>query len=62
MNRRSTDDRGTIFTISQIVAALDDRNVLRALRLLEPAAESSELSPNLQDDAPRCARCITRGE
>jgi hypothetical protein len=62
MSRRPIDDRGTSFTISQIISALDDRNVLRAIRLLEPGSERSELSPKDQDDAPRCVRCTTRGE
>jgi hypothetical protein len=50
-------------TIGQIISALDDRNVLRALRLLEPAGEGSDpsLSPDRQD-GPRCATCVTRGE
>jgi hypothetical protein len=58
---RPTNDRGIGFTISQLISALDDRNVLRAIRLLEPDAKSSERSPSDQD-APRCARCVTRGE
>lgn len=50
-------------TIGQIISALDDRKVLQALRLLEPAAESSGHSPNPdQQDAPRCVQCTTRGE
>jgi hypothetical protein len=50
-------------TIGQIISALDDRNVLRALRLLEPAGEGSDpsLSPD-QQDGPRCTTCVTRGE
>jgi hypothetical protein len=62
MSRRPTDDRGTLFTISQLVSALDDRNLARAMRLLEPVAEGAEPSAELQDEAPRCERCITRGE
>jgi hypothetical protein len=63
MSPRPTDDRATSFTISQIISALDDRNLLRAMRLLEPAAESAELSPSPdRPDAPRCVRCITHGE
>jgi hypothetical protein len=54
-------DRGISFTISQLLSALDDRNIVRAVRLLEPQGKSSQLSPNDQD-APRCERCITRGE
>jgi hypothetical protein len=42
-------------TIGQLISALDDRNVLRALRLLEPAAGD-------QQDGPRCVKCITTGE
>ncbi len=63
MSRRPTDDRGTLFTIGQLVSALDDRNPLPALRLLEPAAPGTELAsdPNRQD-AERCVRCITHGE
>jgi hypothetical protein len=44
-------------TIGQIISALDDRNVLRALRLLEPAGEGPD-----QQDGPRCTTCVTRGE
>ena len=62
MSRRPTDDRGTLFTIGQLVSALDDRNLGRAMRLLEPAAESTALSSELQDEAPHCVRCVTRGE
>lgn len=62
MSRRPIGDRGISFTISQIISALDDRNVLRAMRLLEPAAESSERSSKDRDDAPRCVKCATRGE
>jgi hypothetical protein len=62
MSRRPTDDHATSFTISQIISALDDRNLLRAMRLLEPAA-SVEPSPSPdRPDAPRCVRCITHGE
>jgi hypothetical protein len=61
--RRPIEDRGRSFTISQIISALDDRDVTRAMRLLEPAPESGEGKPNPdRDDAPRCVRCITRGE
>jgi hypothetical protein len=50
-------------TIAQIISALDDRNVLRAMRLLEPASESADPSSNAdQQDGPRCVSCITRGE
>jgi hypothetical protein len=58
---RPTNDRGIGFTISQLISALDDRNVLRAIRVLEPADKSSELSPS-DENAPRCVRCVTRGE
>jgi hypothetical protein len=54
------NERGIGFTISQLISALDDRNIVRAVRLLEPAAEGSELSKDR--DPPRCARCVTRGE
>jgi hypothetical protein len=60
MSRRPTDDRGTLFTIGQLVSALDDRNLARAMRLLEP--ERATLAPELQDEAPRCLRCVTHGE
>jgi hypothetical protein len=55
---RPASDRGISFTISQLISALDDRNIVRAIRLLEPADDRSERSK----DAPRCERCITRGE
>jgi hypothetical protein len=63
MSRRLTDDRTKSFSISQIISALDDRNLSQAMRLLEPTAESAELSPSPdRPDAPRCVRCVTRGE
>jgi hypothetical protein len=62
MNRRPMDDRATSFSIGQIISALDDRNLLRAMRLLEPA-ESGEPSPGPdRPEAPRCVRCATHGE
>jgi hypothetical protein len=62
MSRRPTDDGGTGFSIGALISALDDRNISRAVRLLEPAAENAELSSKDQDDAPRCVKCTTRGE
>jgi hypothetical protein len=62
MSRRPTDDRGTGFSIGALISALDDRNILRAERLLEPAAENAELPSKDQDESPRCVKCITRGE
>jgi hypothetical protein len=47
-------------TIGQIISALDDRNVLPALRLLEPATEGAPGSD--QQDGPRCVTCPTHGE
>jgi hypothetical protein len=63
MTGRPIHDRKILTTIGQIISALDDRNVLRAVRLLEPVSESAEPSadPQLQD-GPRCIKCITRGE
>jgi hypothetical protein len=53
-------ERGLGFTIRRLLSALDDRNIVRAVRLLEPAAEDSEQS---KDQHPaRCDRCVTRGE
>jgi hypothetical protein len=50
-------------TIGQIISALDDRNVLRALRLLEPATEGAEPSAGSdRPDGPRCMTCVTHGE
>jgi hypothetical protein len=50
-------------TIGQIIFGLDDRNVLRALRLLEPVSESSDSAPKPdQQEGSRCVTCITRGE
>jgi hypothetical protein len=50
-------------TIGQIISALDDRNVARALRLLEPATEGAEPSTGSdQPDGPRCMTCVTHGE
>jgi len=63
MSRRPSDVRATSFTLSQIIFGLDDRNLLPALRMLEPAAESQEpsLSPD-RHEGPRCVKCATRGE
>jgi hypothetical protein len=63
MNRHPTDERRLGFSISQIISALDDRNLSQAMRLLEPAPERAEPSPEPdQRDAARCVRCATRGE
>jgi hypothetical protein len=63
MTGRPINDRKFLTTIGQIISALDDRNVLRAVRLLEPASESSEPSADPErQDGPRCVKCITRGE
>ena len=48
---RKPVDRKIRTTIGQIISALDDRNVLRAMRLLEPK--------NDQPDEPRCVNCST---
>jgi hypothetical protein len=61
MTGRPTNDRTILTTIGQLISALDDRNVLRAVRLLEPARESAEISPD-PEQQPRCVKCITRGE
>jgi hypothetical protein len=63
MSRRPSPDRATSFTLSQILFGLDDRNLLPALRMLEPVAESAEASSSPdRDEGPRCVRCATRGE
>ena len=63
MSRRPTDDRATKFSLSQIIFGLDDRNLLPAIRMLEPAAESAESSLGQEPhEGPRCVKCITRGE
>jgi len=59
MSNRPTQDRASRFTLGQLISALDDRNILRALRVLEPA-ESAEHRPEQRDG--RCVRCVTRGE
>ena len=49
--------------IGQIIAALDDRNLSRAMRVLDPERQNAELSSDPdQNDAPRCVNCATRGE
>jgi hypothetical protein len=62
MANRPVADRKTRATIGEIISALDDRNVLRAMRLLEPASEGAELSLNSDHDETRCVKCATRGE
>ncbi len=47
-------------TISQIIFGLDDRNLTRTLRLLEPESDSS--GPSKDPGGSRCATCVTRGE
>jgi hypothetical protein len=59
MSNRPTEDRASTFTLGQLISALDDRNILRALRVLEPT-ESAEQGPEQRDG--RCVRCVTRGE
>jgi hypothetical protein len=63
MSRRPSPDRATSFTLSQIIFGLDDRNLLPAMRMLKPVAESAEPSSSPdRDEGPRCVRCATRGE
>lgn len=63
----SIDDRkaagvGTIWaTLGQIMSALDDRDLLPALRVLEPRDGNASLDSDRQN-GPRCKRCATRGE
>jgi hypothetical protein len=53
--RSRPQDRGRpAGTIAQIISLLDDRNLSRAMRLLEPNPDES--------DATHCVRCVTRGE
>ncbi|HLH98497.1 MAG TPA: hypothetical protein VKW08_25590 [Xanthobacteraceae bacterium] len=40
--------------VGRVLSALDDRNPLTALRVLEPA--------RAQEEGLRCSRCATRGE
>jgi hypothetical protein len=56
-----TDDRASKFTLGQLISALDDRNILRAMRVLEPA-DGAEPSSRPDERDGRCVRCITRGE
>ena len=44
--------RGILTMIGEVLSALDDRNVLPAMRALEGEREAG----------PRCTRCVTRGE
>jgi hypothetical protein len=63
MTDRPVVARKSQTTIGQIIAALDDRNLSQAMRLLDSASESAHGLPNPdQQDAPRCVRCATRGE
>ena len=61
MSRRPSADRAASFTLSQIFFGLDDRNLLPAMRMLEPVAESAQASADREQE-PRCVRCATRGE
>ena len=63
MSRRPTDDRATKFSLSRFIFGLDDRNLLPAIRMLEPAAAGAEPSSSPdRPEGPRCLKCITRGE
>jgi hypothetical protein len=58
MTDRPVADRRPWAMIGQLLSALDDRNLSRAMRVLDP-----ERAPDAdQKDAPRCVRCATRGE
>jgi hypothetical protein len=59
MSNRPAEDRASKFTLGQLISALDDRNIVRALHVLEPA-DSAERGPEQRDG--RCVRCVTRGE
>jgi hypothetical protein len=54
----STHKGKILGTIGQLLSALDDRDPVRALRVLEPERKGAE--PDGQDG--RCVRCATHGE
>jgi hypothetical protein len=58
MTARFASARKVLTSIGQLISALDDRNLLQALRVLEPGRVGAED----QHDGPRCVRCATRGE
>ena len=63
MTDRPVADRKPWAMIGQLLSALDDRNLSRAMRVLDPERESAEpVHDPDQQDAPRCVRCATRGE
>jgi hypothetical protein len=54
-----TDDRASRSLIGTIIAALDDRNLGAALRVLKPEREGGARG----EEPPGCGgRCVTRGE
>jgi hypothetical protein len=56
--KRPTDDRISRSLIGAIIAALDDRNLGAALRVLKPGGDG-----DAREDVPGCGgRCVTRGE
>jgi hypothetical protein len=56
-DKRPADDRNGRSLIGAIIAALDDRNLGAALRVLKPEDGARE------EEAPACGeRCVTRGE
>lgn len=59
-SEHSAEDRRQQSLIGAIISVLDDRNLDAALRLLEPARKARDAAP--QEQAPRCTRCVTRGE
>jgi hypothetical protein len=57
-DKRPTDHRNRRSLIGAIIAALDDRNLGAALRVLKPERESG-----CEEQEPACGgRCVTRGE
>jgi hypothetical protein len=61
MSKHPADVRVRPFTLGQLISALDDRNILRAMRVLEPA-DGAEPSSRPDERDGRCVRCVTRGE
>jgi hypothetical protein len=56
--KRPTDERISRSLIGAMIAALDDRNLGAALRVLKPERESGR-----EEEESACGgRCVTRGE
>jgi hypothetical protein len=64
INDRKTAGASTIWAaLGQIMSALNDRDLLPALQVLERPSQEGDAAPEPdRQSGPRCTRCTTRGE